>query len=86
MFEHTVRFLFVQHEHDEGHRMSTRPIPESLWGTPEYQQYFEQMGGQGWELVSVTPLLGGEYDVEYGSYSIALPYTKGYYFFWKRSA
>jgi len=81
MLEHTVTFLFVRHRALDlpSHGISAAaigpPIVESLWDTPEYERYFQQMGQQGWELVSVTPLISG---------SEINTRTDGYYFFWKR--
>ena len=71
MFEHTVTYLGIRLE--GATRGDSFPIPDSLWTAPEYAQYFERMGEQGWELVSVTPLIFGQFTQ-----------TAGYYFFWKR--
>ena len=96
MFEHTVTYLPVQYYpgRERGLVFKHRgpeiyPEPASLWDNPDYEQYFALMGQEGWQLVSVRPLLRGEpgkvQDTDGSLYGIGPSITAGYYFFWKRS-
>jgi|GEM_PF-599875 len=68
-------------------KLLQKPLPESLMYSTEYEDFANEMGKKGWELVSVQPLLEGIYGHELGSntsggYGYSL--TAGYFFFWKR--
>lgn len=94
MFEHTVTYIPVQYQlaSTEGavfkHQMpQSEPDPGSLPNDSNFDHLFRQMGQEGWELVSVQPLLRGQYDRSTNintSYGLGFSITAGYYFFWKR--
>ena len=93
MFEHTVTYVPIQyHEGKQGTvfkrpALQTHPDPASLSNDPNFARLFRQMGQEGWELISVQPLLKGQYERGTGfPYGLGFSITAGYYFFWKRSA
>jgi len=60
---------------------------DSLIGNERYENMLEEMGEQGWELVSVQSVLRGEYDydrISEGGYGYGYSLTDGYMFFWKK--
>ncbi len=61
-----------------------QPIIESLTINPAYEQHLESMGYEGWELVSVQPLLKGVWKAS-GYTGMGYSLTAGYYLFWKRA-
>jgi hypothetical protein len=63
--------------------LAYEPIIESLTGNPAYKEHLEYMGNQGWQLVSVQPLLKGVGGV-LGSAGYGYSLTEGYYLFWSR--
>jgi hypothetical protein len=96
MFEHTATFVPVQYREGKTEGLifkrpglPANPDPASLWSHPDFEGHFQQMGQQGWELVSVQPLLQGQYRSSASlntSRGLGFSITAGYYFFWKRSA
>ena len=66
---------------------TTEPDLQSFLQDPERQQRLAQLGREGWELVSVQPVVRGEIKVgnqnaQGWAYGIALP--TGYLMFFKR--
>jgi len=89
--EHTVTYVPVRYEAGrrggflKGPTLLTEPDPSSLSQDASFDRLFLQMGKEGWELVSVQPLLRGQYDTGGGfPYGLGYSITAGYYFFWKR--
>lgn len=77
---------------DPPYRYEVWPSPET---PPELDQHLNQMGQEGWELVSVQPIHRNQHvnQVQYLSgllsgnslnTSYRFPLHLGYYFFWKR--
>src|SRR5262245_11939397 len=60
------------------------PIVESLTDNLAYTQNLNRLGNEGWELVSVQPLLKGVWRGE-GNSGLGYSLTAGYYLFWKRA-
>jgi hypothetical protein len=93
MFEYTVTYVPVRYRERQsgglfkGPALQTEPEPASLSQDASLERLFRQMGQEGWELVSVQPLLRGQYDTGGGfPYGLGYSITAGYYFFWKRPA
>lgn len=96
MYEHTITYIPVQYQRDadEGtlfkrKGLASTPDPASLTNNPNFDQLYRRMGQDGWELVSVQPLLQGVHERSTNmnqSYGLGFSITYGYYFFWKRSA
>jgi hypothetical protein len=91
MVEHTVTYIPVRYQEGrrgvifKGPALQTEPVPASLSQDANFERLFRQMGQEGWELVSVQPLLRGQYDIGGGfPYGLGYSITAGYYFFWKR--
>jgi hypothetical protein len=94
MLEYTVTYVPVQYQkgQEEGaifkrKVLNTDPDPASLVNDLNFDRLVRQMGKDGWELVSVQPLLKGEFDRNSNvntSYGLGISLTAGYYFFWKR--
>ena len=88
MFEYTITYYevkyFMEQKGDliEGPAFPIDPNPESLYENELYLRIMNDMGEQGWELVTVTPLLRACYHQGYG---FGFPLTAGYYFYWKRT-
>jgi hypothetical protein len=68
----------------KGSSLPHTPEESSLYANPEYQEQMRFMGEEGWELISVQPLLEGVYAFPKSIGAIAYSVTAGYYFFWKR--
>lgn len=96
-FEYMTTFVPMAYESEESgvwifkeEEPPRKPLVESLTDNPAYAQQMNRMGNEGWELVSVQPLLKGAGKV-WGSAAIggaaAIGYslTAGYYLFWKRT-
>jgi hypothetical protein len=95
-YEHTTTYVPVQYTIDKtgfwvfkrNSPLPSLPVPESLLTADEYQKEMNEMGGQGWELVSVQSLLRGVHHVPHGNTAtgavVSYPLTAGFYFFWKR--
>ena len=67
---------------------STEPDIQGFLQDPEHQQRLAQLGQEGWELISVQPVVRGEVQIgnqnaQGWAYGIALP--TGYLLFFKRS-
>ena len=67
---------------------STEPDVQGFLQDPEHQQRLAQLGQEGWELISVQPVVRGEVQIgnqnaQGWAYGIALP--TGYLLFFKRS-
>jgi hypothetical protein len=60
------------------------PIVDLLTDNPAYAQNLNRLGNEGWELVSVQPLLRGITRLA-GYVGIGYSITAGYYLFWKRA-
>jgi hypothetical protein len=93
MFEYTVTYVPVRYQEGgrgsifRGPALVTEPEPASLSQDANFERLYCQMGQDGWELVSVQPLLRGQYATGGGfPYGLGYAITAGYYFFWKRSA
>ena len=91
MVEHTVTYVPVRYHESKsggifrGPPLRTDPDPASLCQDASFERLFREMGQEGWELVSVQPLLRGQYDKGGGfAYGMGYSITAGYYFFWKR--
>jgi len=94
MYEHTVTYYNISYFVEDkdnvtegrsplyGPAMPSDPDPASLAGNIRYMDEIDQMGKEGWELISVSPLLRGCYH-EGAHYGYSL--TAGYYLFWKRT-
>jgi hypothetical protein len=90
-FEYQTTFVHVAYKKEESGAWVFKeshppriPIVESLTRNPDYEQHLKQMGRDGWELVSVQPLLLGVTQI-YASAGIGYSLTAGYYLFWKRA-
>lgn len=91
-YEYTTTYAPVEYGPEKGGLLSGNkpaaiPEPASLFGSDTYQRMLQHMGDQGWELVSVQPLLRGSYQYQSTpgqSYGFGYPLTAGYYLFWKR--
>ncbi len=84
-WEYTVHYLPVD-------TRFTEHLPYSLWEKkidsteqPQWDIIIEK-GDEGWELISVQPVLKGEiiYDLTSGRQSGGFSMVVGYYFFFKR--
>ena len=68
--------------------MPANPDPDSLLNNPEYENTLREMGKDGWELVSVQPLLRASHavvnSINTGQAGLSSSITAGYYLFWKR--
>lgn len=87
MFEYQISYYNIAYFIDEkqpfmvGTGLPTDPNPGSFDYNTDYMEEITRFGSEGWELVSVQPLLRGCYNDATGvSYSL----TAGYYMFWKR--
>lgn len=97
-YEYKTVFFPVDYETDaevqgrwffKTEKVLQRANPEVLIGNPDYEGFMNSMGKDGWELISVQPLLEGTYSYELGSNSttgFGYTLTAGYFFFWKRQA
>jgi hypothetical protein len=95
MYEHTVTYVSVQYQPGESEglifkrpALQTDPDPASLASNANFERLFASMGRDGWELVSVQPLLRGQFDRSpniNASFGLGYSITAGYYFFWRRS-
>jgi hypothetical protein len=69
--------------------MPANPDPDSLIDNREYESSLREMGDDGWELVSVQPLLRASHTVvnspSTGQAGLSSSVTAGYYLFWKRA-
>jgi hypothetical protein len=90
-FEYLTTFVPVAYEKEESGgwfskegRAPRKPIIESLTANPEYEQHLSRLGNEGWELVSVQPLLKGIWNAM-GYAGMGYSLTAGYYLFWKRA-
>ena len=95
IYEHTTTYVPVQYRVErQGFWLFKRdsplplqPLAESLCQAPEYESQLNEMGAQGWELVSVQSLLRGIHHIpqgQGGTVAVSYPLTAGFYFFWKR--
>ena len=84
-FQYIVRtkklFMFKSEE------PTTEPDTQRFLEDPERQQRLSQLGSDGWELISVQPVLRGEVQIgnqnaQSWAYGMALP--TGYLLFFKR--
>jgi len=90
-YEYNVTYISVEYS-------GLSPIPETIWNDEEFHVQLNEMGDEGWELVSTQPLLRGVAKEEPGeininggwgggkggvSYGVSL--TAGYYLFWRRT-
>lgn len=87
-FEYHTSFIEMHYlEKEVGflNKVKTTPDIEGFLSNPEVSDGMNQMGSEGWELVSVQPVLKGSVqdklfrNVEYG-----FSKTYGYFMFWKR--
>lgn len=94
-FEYTTSYVPVSYDADKAKRgrfketpMPSRPDPNSLLDSDEYKRLLRDMGNEGWELVTVQPVLRASHAVKnafwYGGSGVSSSVTAGYYFFWKR--
>lgn len=89
-FEYLTTFVPMSYESEESggwlfkKERPHKPIIESLTANPVYDQYLNRLGNEGWELVSVQPLLKGIWKA-LGYAGIGYSLTAGYYLFWKRA-
>lgn len=93
-FEYSTNFVPVTYEKEERgvwifkkEMLPASPNPSSVYDNPEYQQHMSEMGKDGWELVSVQPLLRGLYQYQkdqHSGFGLGYSLTAGYYLFWKR--
>jgi len=90
-FEYLTTFVLMDYESaDRGvwifkEELPPRePIVESLTDNLAYAQHLNRLGNEGWELVSVQPLLKGVWRGE-GNSGLGYSLTAGYYLFWKRA-
>ena len=65
-------------------RPPREPIVESLTDNTAYAQHLNRLGNEGWELVSVQPLLKGVGKAQV-FHAMGYSLTAGYYLFWKRA-
>jgi len=91
VIEHTVTYIPLRYRAGggggifKGSELQTEPDPTSLTQDAGFGRLFQEMGREGWELVSVQPLLRGQYDKGGGfPYGLGYSITAGYFFFWKR--
>lgn len=90
-FQYLTTFFPVEYPIDERGKWIFKesgfpdtPDESSLYAKPEYQEQMLFMGQEGWELISVQPLLEGVCAFPQNVGAIAYSITAGYYFFWKR--
>lgn len=91
-FEYLTTFVPIYYEIEESgvwvfkeKEPPRKPLVESLTDNPAYAQHLNRLGNEGWELVSVQPLLKGVGKV-WGPAAVGYSLTAGYYLFWKRVA
>jgi hypothetical protein len=89
-FEYLTTFVPMAYEIEESgvwvfkeQAPPSEPIVESLTDNPAYAQHLNRLGNEGWELVSIQPLLKGVYSM-HGHTGMGYSLTAGYYLFWKR--
>lgn len=86
----TTFFPVVYEEREKGvwilkvNEIARDPDETSLLDSEDYQEQLKEMGSEGWELVSVQPLLRGVFTLV-GTGGFGYPLTAGYYFFWKKT-
>lgn len=93
-FEYKTSFIPVAYEREkrglwifQQDALPISPAPGSLYADPQYQAHLNDMGKEGWELVSVQDLLRGVYQYKEGSnkaFGLGYSLTAGYFLFWKR--
>lgn len=90
-FEYKTTFFPVEYRERENgvwilkaNEIARDPDEASLLASEDYQEHLHEMGNQGFELVSVQPLLRGVFTLV-GTGGFGYPLTAGYYFFWKKT-
>lgn len=80
-FEHYTSFAPITFKEEQSFLSNPPQTPDidSMLDDADYQRHLREMGAEGWELVSVQPLLKG---VITGVAAYAI--TAGYFLFWKR--
>ncbi|CAJ3469029.1 Uncharacterised protein [Burkholderia pseudomallei] len=94
-FEYYTSFVPVTYDKEERgawifkkEMLPVSPNPGSVYDDPVYQKHMSDMGRDGWELVSVQPLLRGLYQFQkdqHSGFGLGYSLTAGYYMFWKRA-
>jgi hypothetical protein len=80
-FKYATSFLPVAYD-------GSKPKLPLLTDDSNCQDHLNQMGRECWELVSVQPLLFGDYYYGHGKTNLSAygySLTFGYYFFWKKA-
>jgi len=91
-YEHNITYVTVEYSD------ARTPMPETIWNDEELHEQLDEMGGEGWELVSTQPLMravtkeepvkmsiSGGWGDGAGGVSWGVAITAGYYFFWRRA-
>lgn len=91
-FEHATTYFPLGYERNEKgfaifktDQPPINPMVEQFVQNDRYVRNMAEMGGDGWELVTVQPALRGIYHSEKGGApAFSYPLTAGYFLFWKR--
>ncbi|MFN4266283.1 MAG: hypothetical protein ACK4F8_11125 [Aquabacterium sp.] len=93
-FEHATTYFPLGYERNEKgfaifktDQPPINPMVEQFVQNDRYVRHMAEMGGDGWELVSVQAALRGVYHSEKGGTpAFSYPLTAGFFLFWKRQA
>ncbi|OEU52655.1 MAG: hypothetical protein BA871_08655 [Desulfuromonadales bacterium C00003096] len=94
-FEYTTSYLSVDYKDGKGNVLQRVPVYEKFINSQEYLNLMNEMGEEGWELISVQAVLKGIYNhnTEFSwmgaggggaGYGFGYSITDGFMLFWKK--